>query len=228
MGTIKTMKAIELVFDWNLWPRHSIGTLDSTNLAQLRDSLREGYEIPPVVVNKADYRLIDGFHRTRAMLDVFGPDTEISVILNDYKDDKEMFLESGRLNAFQGLKMSPTDRAHFAAKCKKMKIPMSVIADTLQINKSKFKEWYAKRTATSASTGETVVLKHASEWLAGKELTPEEEHYNNTETGMVFGAKVSVLINTLMSGYSLTEKNIKRLVELQGLIQIALDRSSYE
>ena len=224
------MKAIELVFDWNLWPRQSIGTLDATNLSQLRESLRAGYEIPPVVINKADYRIIDGFHRTRAIIDVFGKDADIDVIVNDYKDEKEMVLDSGRLNAFQGLKLSPTDRAHFAAKCKKMKIPVSVIAETLKINKDKFKEWYAGRTAISQKTGETIVLKNSMRKpFAGKQMTEGQIELNRSSgVGLVINAQLSIIINHFKAGIVGDEGTIKRLRELIELVTPILDEASYE
>ena len=42
MGTTR-IKAIELVFDWHLWPRHSVNGLDGTNVARMRE-VREPYE----------------------------------------------------------------------------------------------------------------------------------------------------------------------------------------
>ena len=48
MGIVN-VKAIELVFDWNIWPRHSVQRLDGTNIARMKEALRNGYPLPPPV-----------------------------------------------------------------------------------------------------------------------------------------------------------------------------------
>jgi len=61
---IKKVKAIELIFDWNLWPRYEAEDLDSTNLRRMKSAILAGITLPPIIVNKKDNRIVDGFHRT--------------------------------------------------------------------------------------------------------------------------------------------------------------------
>lgn len=217
---IKTVKAIELILDWNLWPRQAIERLDSTNVARMKASLRAGFDLPPVVANTKDYRVVDGFHRTTAVLSVFGDDAKIKVDFREYKDDAEMFLEAGRLNAYQGLTLSPKDRAHFILKCRKMKIPPAAIADALHIDKVKMDDFVAKRSATTEA-GEKIPLPAGARNLAGKTLTETQEHYARTANGCLPEMYASMLINALKAdALIMTEKTIIRLCELRDLLDV--------
>ncbi len=225
MGTTK-VKAIDLVIDWNLWPRQSAQKLDSTNLSRMRASLRSGFSLPPVLVNKADNRVVDGFHRVRAVLDVFGDDAKIEVIYKDYATDAEMFLEAGATNHHHGLPMSPKDRAHFISKCRKLKIPWPAIADALSSDAEALKAFVKKRTATTES-GETIPLAAGAMGLAGKTLTPVQEHYARTANGCLPEMYVSMLLNALKAdGVVLTDKTLSRLGELHTVIGVILDEAA--
>lgn len=177
MGTTKKVKAIELVFDWNLWPRSEAGELDHTNIQRLKAAIVAGVKIPPVIANQKDYRIIDGFHRVKAYLLLFGDEAEIEVELKNYKNEGEMFLDSARLNNNHGLPLSPSDRAHAIEKSKKLfKIPLAKIADCLGMDKEYAMDFLDKRSAMSKS-GERIILTGGSLNLKGKTLTKKQEEY---------------------------------------------------
>jgi len=223
MSTItKTVKAIELVFDWNLWPRHKAEVLDATNLNQLRDALRAGMRFPPVVVDASSLRIVDGFHRTRAVLDVFGEEGEIDAEMRSYKKDEEMFLEAGALNN-HGLKLGPLDRAYFILKARKMKIPPEAIAIALGMDAKKMKEFIAKRSARTKN-GEIIPLPAGAQNLAGLTLDAAEEHFVRTSTGCMPEMYISMLLNALGTrALILGDKTIKRLEALRDKINEILE-----
>jgi len=223
MDTTKKMKAIELVFDWNLWPRQSVQRLDSTNLARMKASLRAGFSLPPIVVNKKDYRIVDGFHRTKSYLSVFGDEAEVDVIFKKYKNDTEMLLEAGSLNAYQGQTLSPKDKAHFILKCRRMKIPPIAIAQALHIDVKMMKEFVEKRSAKTQS-GEVIPLAAGARNLAGKVLTDTQEHFARTANGCIPEMYISMLMNALRAdAIEFTEKTIKKLRELENAIDLFLE-----
>ena len=220
------VKAIELVFDWNIWPRQSVQKLDGTNLARMKEALRSGFALPPIVANKKDLRIVDGFHRTKAYLDVFGDETEMDVYLKEYAKDAEMFLESGVLNNVQGLPLSPKDRAHFIIKCRKLKIPPAAIADALHMDVKRMKEFVEKRSATTEA-GEVIPLPAGARNLAGKDLTTEQEHYARTANGCLPEMYASMLINALnANALMLTENTMNRLQELYNIIERILEEAA--
>jgi hypothetical protein len=229
MGAEK-VKAIELVLDWNLWPRHTAQKLDSTNVSRMKESLRTGFTLPPVLVNKVDNRVVDGFHRTRAILECFGDNAEIDVVFKDYENEEDIFLDAGSTNAHQGLPLSPQDRAHFIIKCRKMKIPPARIADALHMDKERMMKFLSERSAKTQE-GENISLPYgASKALSGKILTREQENYVRKSNGTIPEMKISMLINALRSeSVIVTEKTLNRLRELRDIIDVFLEKEwSYE
>ncbi len=224
--SITKVKAIELVFDWNLWPRQSIGTLDVTNIRQMKEVLRSGFSLPPIRANKKDMRIVDGFHRTKAALLVFGDDAEIEADLRDYPNDAAMFLEAGVLNATQGLKLSPKDRAHFILKCRKMKIPPGAIAQALHMDEKLMKAFIKTRSAKTQD-GETIPLPAGARNLAGQKLTDIQEHYARTANGCMPEMYASMLLNALNAdALILTERTFATLRKLVAAIELILEEAA--
>lgn len=219
MGKLTKVKAIELVFDWNLWPRCESGDLDSTNISRMKDSLRAGLELPPVVVNKKDMRIVDGFHRTNAILSLYGDDAEISVELVDYQNDGDIFLDSVRYNSRHGLPMSPKDKAHAFLKARKMKIPTPAIAEALGMNVEKAKEFIERRTAKTKS-GERIALPGGALALSGKILTEDQEKFAKSANGAMPSLNARLLLNALKAEAVIFDaKTIKLLIDVKNEIE---------
>lgn len=222
----KKIKAIELTFDWNLWPRQSAQKLDSTNIARMKASLRSGFPLPPVIVNKADLRIVDGFHRTKAYLAVFGDGAEMEVELREYPNEEAMILDAGATNFTHGLPLSPKDRAHFVLKCRRLKIPWPAIASALRIEEKSLKEFIKERTAKTRD-GETIALSAGSRNFKGKILTEVQEHYVRTANGCVPEMHISMLINALKAdAMILSKRTRKRLQELNDIIELILEEAA--
>ena len=194
MGT-KQVKAIELILDWALWPRHDAHGLDSTNITRMREALRADVTLPPVIV-ASDMRVVDGFHRTRAHLQEYGDKAKIRVDMRVYESEADMFVDAIRYNAVNGLPLSPKDRAHAILKARKLKLPMSVIAMALGMSESSMKEFLAKRTATNPD-GEKIALSYGARELAGKQLTEDDMPFVDSGGPSVAGMYASMLIKAL-------------------------------
>jgi hypothetical protein len=223
---ITKMKAIELVLDWNLWPRQSIGILDSTNLRQMEEALKAGYALPPVIASAKDFRVTDGFHRITAILSVFGEDADIEVFLRDYNNDAEMFLDAGRMNSHHGLPMRPKDRAHFILRARKFKIPPIAIAEVLGMDVKLMKDFICKRSATTEA-GEVIPLPAGALNLGGKTLTQTQEHYARTANGGMPEMYVNMLLNAIRAdALLLSDKTIVKLGELRDEIERILSEAA--
>ena len=195
MGTRK-LKAIELILDWNLWPRHEANSLDTANIRGMRQALQAGVELPPPIVNVSDYRVIDGFHRVRAHLLEFGDDVKMKVDLRVYETDADMFQDAVKYNAQHGLPLSPKDRAHAIIKARAFKIPLSAIAMALGMTEASTKTFLEQRSAKKQS-GETVALSYGAKNLAGKILTDEQVYFNDHVDGNVPIMHATMLLNAL-------------------------------
>jgi hypothetical protein len=221
------IKAIECVLDWNLWPRHEAKSLDSANIRQMKEAMEAGITLPPIIVNKDDMRVVDGFHRLSAILALYGDTAEIEADVRVYASEGEMFLDAGRYNSIHGLPMSPMDRAHFILKARRMRIPAPAIAEALGMQASTMKEFIEKRSAVVASTGEKIALPYGAAHLStaehGKELTEAQEHYARTTNGNAPMMHARMLLNALKAdALTLSEKDIATLKELAEEIRLTV------
>jgi len=213
------IKAIECVLDWNLWPRHSAEKLDTANIRQMREALEAGVILPPIIVNRDDMRVVDGFHRVSAVLDLYGDDAEIDADVRAYESEGEMFLDAGRYNSKHGLPMSPMDRAHFIIKARRMRIPAPAIAQALGMQSEAMKVFLEKRSAMVKSTGERIPLPggamHLSAAEHGKELNASQENYARTTDGNAPMFHARTLLKALRAdALKLSEKDLALLAEL--------------
>lgn len=214
MSKTVEMKALELVVDWALWPRYEANDLDSTNVSRMKEALRAGIELPPIVVDKKSYRIIDGLHRQKAHIAVSGEDTTVSVELREYRNDGEMFLDAARLNTRQGLPLSPKDKVHVILVGRRMKLPLAKIAEAIGMRKEIADDLIAKRTATT-SKGEVIPLAAGAIKLAGKRLTRKQEKFARTSNGMQPIVNARLLLNALRADSTpLTQKELDIYVEL--------------
>ena len=213
-GTTMKLKASELIFDWNLWPRHEVGDLDSTHLRRMKEALLLGVKMPPVIVNRTDHRIIDGFHRTRAIMDVFGDDADVDVELRTYKSEAEMFTASVAYNSKHGLPLNSKDRAHVIIKAMKLQIPTAEIAKVLGMSEKAAEAFSAGRTA-KREDGSLIALPYGASALAGKTLTEEQEHFARTSNGTVPIVHARILLNALTAeAVQLDETAIDTLKQL--------------
>lgn len=212
---IKKMNALELIVDWALWPRYEANDLDSTNVSRMKEALRAGMELPPIVADKKSFRIIDGVHRQRAHLSVFGDDAMIEVELREYRNDAEMFLDAARMNSIQGLPLSPKDKVHVFLAGRRMKLPLAKLAEALGMRKEVAEDLIAKRTART-SKGEVIPLAAGATKLAGKRLSKSQEKFARTSNGMQPIVNARLLLNALRANsYPLTQKELDIYVELR-------------
>lgn len=212
---MRRMKAAELILDFELYPRNNV---DSHNVRNLVDALAAGAELPPVVSDKKSKRVVDGFHRTRATLQHFGPDAEIDVIEKSYKDEGEMFLDAMRYNAQHGAKLDPCDRTHCVIIAERLHIPLDAVAGVLHMPVDKLGALRQDRTAKSH--GLSVPIKQTIKHMAGKKLNERQVQANDRLSGMNQSFYANQLIELLESKMLNTEdeKLMQRLQVLHGLL----------
>ena len=219
------VKALELVKDWNLWPRYESQALDATNLARIREAIKAGEELPPIIVDIKTNRIVDGFHRHEAYLKEFGDTTEITVEFREYEKESEVFKDAVRLNAKTGLPLSPRDKVHAILVMKKLKIPAVEQAKVLGMTDEHRLRILKNRTATT-STGENIPLPAGAMALAGKKLNKKEEHFARTSNGSLPVLHIRLLLNALRANVICTDTEITLLMELQGEIVRVLGKEA--
>lgn len=212
---MRKLKAAELVLDFDLYPRNNV---DTHNVKNLSDALVAGMELPPVIIDRKSKRVIDGFHRVKAHLRVYGDDCEIEVIEKAYKDDAEMFLDAMRYNASHGAKLDSCDRTRCTIIAERLSIPLEAVAGALHMPVANLGELKADRTATAG--GLSVALKRTIRGFAGRKLTKRQVVANDKLSGMNQSFYANQLIELLEAGMLDVEdeKLIERLRLLHGLL----------
>ncbi len=219
----KTVKVLELIQDWKLWPRHEAGKLDSTNVAKLREILQSGRQFnTPIVVDAASLRIIDGFHRCRALLDVQGDDAETEVILRDYENEIAMRIEAAHFANSGSLQLTPKDKVHFALGMRRDHVPWPLIADALDMDVERCRVLVdgrsieTKEGKIAVSAGAADLAEHLNQ--TGKKADAEQEHFARTANGTPPLMHARMLLNALRA-YGSIEYDAKTMEVLAELAQ---------
>jgi len=122
------VKLAELIEDWSLYPREKV---DDVQVARLIEAFEAGENIPPIVVDKASKRIVDGYHRCRAAKRA-GRE-ELNVELRDFASEESMLLEAIRLNARHGVPLGRQDQARVINLGKHLHISYETMASALGI-----------------------------------------------------------------------------------------------
>jgi hypothetical protein len=176
---MKTMKAAEIVLDFDLYPRNNI---DTGNVRGISDAMKAGITLPPVLIDKLSKRCVDGFHRVKAKLreDKNGI---LDVIEKKYANEKDMFLDAMRYNSSHGARLDMCDRTRCTIIAERLSIPINIVAGALHMPIDKLGELKNTRTATNNRL--TIPLKHTvSRGFHGKTLTDRQVQANEKLSGM--------------------------------------------
>ena len=176
---MRKMKAIEVILDFDLYPRNN---LDAFNIRNLVEALELGVELPPIVIDKKSKRAVDGFHRVRAAIRYGGDLAEITVIEKSYKNDAEMFLDAMKYNADHGAKLDQADRVHCIIVAERLKISPEAVAGALHIPVDKVGALANDRIATCGSL--RIPLTRTNRHMAGRRLSKKQRAANERSSGM--------------------------------------------
>lgn len=176
---LKTVRASDCVVDPSLWPRKSVS---ASNIAALRAAREAGAKLPPIVVDAATMRIVDGVHRREEVLRSDGDDATLRAELREYSSDAELFLDAVRLNAVHGEKLTAYDRAHTAIRAEELGIDPDLVASALSITVDQLGKLTVRKTALD-SNGSPVPIKRTIAHLAGRTLSPRQEIGNRRAGG---------------------------------------------
>lgn len=218
---MRKMKAAELILDFELYPRNNI---DPKNVKRMIDALVGGIELPPVIIDRKSKRVVDGFHRVRANLRLYGDDASIEVIEKSYKDEAAIFLDATRFNATHGLTMDDCDRTHCIIIARHLHISDDAIAGALFIPVDKIATMRNERTALD-SAGQPLALKNTiRQQFKGRKLTKRQTEANEKFSGMNQAFYANQLIELCESRMLDVENEslMERLRVLNGLLDDVL------
>ncbi len=221
MATKKVLLA-SLTFDYTVFPR---GQVDSQNVAYIREAIRAGTKLPPLVVCKKTRRVVDGFHRGKAYRLECGEGVKVEIIEKTYKGDKDFFIDACALNGAHGRALSTFDRSHIVVTAKTLGIDLSSIATALNMTTDKLSSLSVDRSAqVNGDSVRTIPIKRTIRHMRGKVLTRPQVEANRKLSGMNQVFYVNQLI-TLVESRLLNKEDdllIERLRVLHGLLDDVL------
>ena len=176
---MKKYQLSELVLDFEIYPR---GSVDSHHVGEIAEAIRAGSAMPPIVIEKKSKRIVDGFHRMKAFTRVFDEAHEVDCIEKEYKNEKELFLDSMRYNAAHGRALTQHDKVHCLLLADKLKISPTQVAEALRITTDRIGQLRMSRIGTAS--GRLIALKQTIRHMGGKDLTPGQVEANNKLGGM--------------------------------------------
>ena len=217
-------KASELIEDFDLYPRMSV---NSAHISELVEVIESKAQLPNIIIDKESRRIIDGFHRRRAFVRLFGEDANIMVEERSYKNKGEMFLDAISLNSGHGEKLTAYDRAHTISKAAELSIDPDLVATALNITTEKYSEITTEKIAhfTMKGVQHDIPLKRSLSHLAGKNMTIERARKLDEIMPKVGGNSLSFYANQLImqieNGFANLEDNY--LMEILGKLHTVLE-----
>jgi hypothetical protein len=205
----------ELVFDYNFYPRNQI---DSAHVRSIKLAREAGIHLPPIVIDKATKRIVDGFHRVRD-IQLEDKNGKIRCIEKTYANDAEMFLDAMRLNAGHGRNLTIYDRTHAILIAGKLGLDNSAIADALGMTMDRVGELRTMRTARS--NGAKVAIKRTISHMAGKKLNQSQQEANRKLSGMTPSFYANQLL--ILVTNDLLDKEDEKLFETLQKLHEVLD-----
>ena len=127
---MRSIPATELVLDLSIYPRREV---DALHVGSLRNAIRAGVTLPPLVICLKSRRIVDGFHRRDAYVKERGPSCEVEVVEREYASENELFLDAMRLNAGHGLRLNLEDKEHATKIASRLGIAPECIATALSV-----------------------------------------------------------------------------------------------
>lgn len=212
---MKKHKLSELVLDYELYPR---GDVDSHHVTEIAFAIDAGAKVPPIVIDKESKRIVDGFHRWKALNRLYGQEHETQCIEKIYASDRELFIDAMRYNASHGRALTQHDKGRCLALAKGLGIAEKDAREVLNLSEARAAQLVPGRVAT-IGTGK-VQLKQTIKHMAGQELTSGQVDANEKLSGMNQLFYVNQII-TLIENDLIDEENddlAKGLTKLHGLL----------
>lgn len=186
-----------LIEDLTLYPRTAVSSVNTSNLAS---ALRAGCKLPPIVVDRESKRIVDGFHRRRAYLQVFGPDARVPVELIDFADETEMFCTAVKLNTAHGLPLQEIEKRKIVLRLQDNGIEDEAIATTLHIPVDKVEKIRIKVATVVKGNGESIrvePLKRSVFHFQGRTMSESQAKAQKSAPGTSYVLLISQLREAL-------------------------------
>lgn len=192
------MELSKITIDISVLPRG----INFVHVNDLKNAALSGAVFPPLIVERATGRLVDGYHRYMLYKQLYGESYDADVEERDYSDDNAVFLAAVEANATHGLAFSTYDRRRILVEAERRGISRDVISSAIKMPVEKADKKLADGSAfikTPVGGRQRVPLRTGLKPLAGHVLTKKQEQANK-DGSMKAEYHAHALVNLLRAG----------------------------
>ena len=216
MEKIERIKVATLILDYDLYPRAQI---DGYHVNEMVEGLKAGTSFPPIIADAKSKRVIDGFHRVKALQKLYKEAAEADVMFLTYKSEAEMYEAAMKANSSHGRNLTSFDKAHSILKGKEFGLTDLQLAKALNVTVDRVAFLIQDRW-----TADKDVLKKTVSHFAGTHITQEQREFIPRAGGLDQLFYISQVIALLQSdSIDWTRDKVRAALKLlQGLLKQSL------
>lgn len=198
-ASVIAMRVSDLVEDLTVYPRAQVDTQHVTHLAA---ALEAGNTLPPLIADRKSNRLVDGFHRRRAHLQVFGIDALVDVELRRYKTEAELLTDAVTLNTNHGRNLTKVEQLRNTLRLQDMGVDDRVIAVALHTTPARVQTLRLRVATVIDGDGNEhqEALKRSTLHFAGRTMTADQVKAQATAPGVSYTFLIRQLQEALEFG----------------------------
>ena len=219
---MRLVRCAQLVEDFAIYPRHDV---DRQHVANLTRAIRAGIELPPIIIERKTKRIVDGFHRVRATIQVGGPTAEIMAIEKTYPSEADLLRDAIESNASHGRRLDAQDRTRCVLLLSEHKLTDEQIAVSLHTTKQDVERLRFKVVLVEGEVrpAKPVIRSQLNEDM--REVTEEQYQVARSSSGWSALRNIRQLTRELDAGVvEMTDAVVEALEALDAAVERALER----
>jgi hypothetical protein len=206
--------AASLIEDLDFYPRASV---DGQWVRELAEAYEAGASFPALVADRKSKRLVDGWHRRRAILRV-DPDAKVDVQWRDYADDAELFADSVACNP-GARRFTTWDYARIRVRSHELGLSEERVATLIRRSPERVRSLPIAVRRLPGGGSLEVPLKRPLRHLSGMEISEEQQRVNASSSGWspeYHARQLTMLLGT--NDYPMSEQLAAALSELRAVL----------
>lgn len=229
----KRIPIAHLLEDMAIYPRHAV---DDQHVKSLLDAIEAGATLPPIVAEKKNLRIVDGWHRYRAWRRHLGEEGSVEVEVVDYQNEAEVIKDAIERNARHGRRLDSMDKVRAVLMARGVGLTDKVIAHVMNIPESRVVKMATRvvnvtpESVRKLDRTQPIVIpvKRCMQHFQGQTITKEQADAHVSAPGTSYSLIVRQLHDALV--YKLInrddEKLRAQLVELGECLDAYLDATA--
>lgn len=221
MNTVK-IPASKLVIDDALI---EIRKINPVWVNKYRQAYRAEAAMPPLIVEKGTNRVVSGNHRLTAIIEEYGPDQPVDVVVKKYSSELKVLEDFAKENSSHGQPLDGLARKKLMSALLKNGATPERVASLFSVTVKRIERWGESNVLIvgKGRKQEVAPVKHGVPPEVSKMKKKEYETHVKRDRGVPLAAIASQLIRWLKAGWTLkNDKEIRLFTELRDTLNVYL------